>query len=96
MAFDQMWKQRKQLSQAYITGDFGQIFLYSEMWVSVYETHCGHPALLLDRRFVPVHLPIVNTFCRGSVRTAEIFSTICIIKHDALLNSFGCLSMTAL
>lgn len=31
-----------------------------------------------------------------SMRTADIFSTICIIKRDALLNSFDCLFMTAL
>lgn len=52
------------MSQAYMTGDFGRIFRYSELWVFVYETHCGHLALSLDRHFMPVHLSIINAFVR--------------------------------
>jgi hypothetical protein len=50
------------MSQAYMTGDFEGIVRCSELWVSVYETHCGHFALSLDRQFVPIHLSIINAF----------------------------------
>jgi len=63
VAFDQMWEQTV-MSQAYMTGDCGRIFVCSELWVSTCETHCGHHALLLDRHFVPVHLSIISTSVR--------------------------------
>ncbi len=44
------------MTQAYVTEDFKRTFRCSELWVSVYERHCGHLPLSLDRHFVPVHL----------------------------------------
>ncbi len=48
------------MTQAYVTGDFESTFRCSELWVSVYEMHCGHLPLSLDGHFVPVHLSIIN------------------------------------
>jgi len=61
------------MSQAYMTGDLERIFRYSELWVSIYETHCGHLALSLDRHFVPDHLSIINAFVRLGEDSGHLF-----------------------